>query len=207
MLRSRRLNWLLAICIFSAGATYGQDLDLRVEESTFDEFADSIQPIQISGRYRLTTTIDLGIFGRHTITWCDSAYAGTVDGLEFDINSARIAAQGDVAITWCNIGFGGPGAELSATGDVFYNTANSTLNFDFSSTNFQPSVNAFGFTIRLPISINIAPTFNIPPLRIGSTSLSFPTADGRRYVRVTPVNVSAVKRNGYVQLTSSLVMQ
>ncbi len=207
MLRSKRLRLLLAVCVFGAGAAYGQDLDLRVEESTFNEFVDSMQPIPITGQYRFTTTIDLGILGRHTITWCNSAYTGNIDGLEFDINSARIAAQGDVAVTWCNIGFGGPGSELSATGDVFYNAANSTLNFTFSSTSFQPSINAFGFVIRLPFSINIAPTFNIPPFRIGSTSLSFRTADGRRFVRVTPVNVSAVKYNGYIQLTSGLVMQ
>ena len=205
MWRSRYPTLMLALLL--SGGAAAQDLDLRVDESTFDEFADAIQPIQITGRFRFATTIDLGIFGKHTITWCDSAYAGTVDGLEFDINSVRIRAQGDAAFTWCNIGFGGPGKELSATGDVTYNSGNSTLNFTFSSATVQPSFSAFGFTIWLPVSINIAPTFNIPPLRIGSTSISFATAQGTRYLRVRPLNVAAVKRNGYIQLTSSLVMQ
>lgn len=195
------------VAIVGGGPAMAQDVNLRVEEVTFDEFAAAIQPMPINGQYAFRTTINLGIFGRHTITWCDSAYSGSVDGLKFDIDTTDIEIEGDVSLSWCGFRFGAPGPELSAIGDVTYNTADSTIRFSFTSATVQPSITAFGRVIHLPVSINIAPTFNIPPLHFGSTVMFFSTVDGAYYAHMTPTSVTVRKRNGYIELTSNVVMQ
>ena len=206
-----RRRWLaliaLPIICYGSGEVLAQDVDVRIYESTLNEFVDELQPVQFTGRYAFRTTIDLGPFGRHTITWCDSGYAGTLDGLEFDINSNRIAVEGDAAFSWCGVGFGAPGPELTGTGDVTYNFADSTVRFNFEAVNVQPTLHIFDSVITLPITINIASMFNVPPLRVGSTYVSFATAEDSRYVRLTPIGVTVTKRNGYIQLTTNLAMQ
>lgn len=198
---------LLVLLALSCGVAHAQDMSLRIEESTFNDFGNRLQPIQITGQYALRTTIDLGIFGRHTITWCDSAYAGTVSGLNFDVTSSEIAIRGDVAVNWCGFGFGGPGPELTGSGDVFYNTADSTVRFTIDSANVRPTITAFGFVIRLPVTISVASMFSVPPFRLGSTDVSFETATGESWTRITPFNVAVTKQNGHIRLTSTLVMQ
>jgi hypothetical protein len=174
---------------------------IKVYESTFNEFIDAVEPIQVTGRYKLSVTVDLWILGTHTITLCDSSYTATVSDLDFDITSANVQSDGDVNASWCGFSFG---ADVDATGDIYYYNPDHTVRFNFTSASIQPSFNAFGYTVWLPVHINIAPTLNIPPVRVGTALIYYESAAGQRQIYMDPQNVTVQKRNGYIELQSDV---
>ena len=211
MFRPDVLRWIgcaLAGSALAAQFTTARaaEVTIRVNASTFNQFLGVLQPIAFSGRYRLRTTIDAGILGRHTITWCDSAYAGFVTGLTIDINSSRIRALGDVAFSWCGLSFGAPGRELTAIGDLTYQAANDTLRLRFSSAVVRPTFNVLGNVIQLPVSVDVGPMLNIPPFPIGRTVVAFEMPGGARSLLMEPVNVGVAKGAGFVTISTDVAM-
>ncbi len=185
---------------------------IKVYESTFNDFARAIEPARIEGHYTFSITIDAGWLGTHTFTICDSDYTAIVSGLGFNITPGSVTAEGDVGVDWC--GFDFSSSQLSATGNVYYSSADKAVHFSFSSANVQACFSIdvdIGwldfhrtFTVCLPVNINIAPTLNIPPMPIGTSIVYFETAGGSRRLYLQPRNVSLVKRGGYVELQSEV---
>ncbi|MDH3514468.1 MAG: hypothetical protein OEM83_06305 [Gammaproteobacteria bacterium] len=181
---------------------------VRIYTSTFNEFSNAILPVTLTGRYKLTFTIDLGWLGRHTITLCNSAYSATVSTLTFGISTSAVTAGGKVSARWCNITFGD--SQLSATGNVYYSAGDDNVHFTFTSASVKPCASIrFSaidqtLTVCLPVSINVAPTLNIPPLAIGIAVISHGSPTGQRAVFMTPNNISLVKRNGYLEFQTDV---
>ena len=178
---------------------------IKVYESTFNEFTSSIQPITVTGHYKFTVTIDTFIFGKRTITICDSNYSADVTDLDFEIETSGVQVDGDVDAEWCGLSFSS--STLNANGTIAYSSGDESVHFTFYSTTVQPcftvKIPVLGDrTVCLPASINIASTLNIPPLPIRTTALSFETAGGPRTIYLEPRDVSLRQRNGYIELQS-----
>lgn len=181
---------------------------VKVYTSTFNEFSNSILPVTLSGSYKLSFTVDLGLFGKHTITLCNSTYSATVSTLTFSISTTAVTAGGKVSARWCNITFAD--SQLNATGNVYYSAADGNVHFAFSSASVKPCASIRfpvinrTLTVCLPVNINVAPTLNIPPLAIRTTVISHESAGGQRNIFMTPRNISLVKRNGYLELQTDV---
>jgi len=187
-----------------AGNAAAADVLAKITTTTFNQFLGRLDPIAFSGRYAFRTTTDLGPFGRHTITWCDSRYSGSLNGLVTDINSTRIRVQGDVAFAWCGLNFGAPGKELVATGTVIYRASDHTLRLNFPSVIVRPTFNAFGFVIVLPVPVNLSGALNFPAIPLRTVGVALETPGGRRVMRVRPRNVDVDLGAGYVSVASDL---
>ncbi len=189
-----------------APSTPAADAVVRVNASTFNQFMSALNPIPFSGRYAFRTTVDLGIFGRHTITWCDSGYAGRVDGLVIDITSSRIRAQGDVSFSWCGLNFGAPGKELTATGNVVYRSSDQTLRLSFPSVIVRPTFNLLGHIIVLPVPINLSGMLNVPAIPVRPVGIAFQTSSGTHVLGMRPTNVDVDLGAGFVTVSSDFVV-
>lgn len=199
-----RAMGLLALVTVPAPVS-AADGTVKVYDSTFNEFAAAIQPLQVTGHYNFGITIDLGLFGRHRITICSSDYAATVSALRFRINPNNAIVDGSITASWCGLTFT---SSLLTTGNIFYNQADQTVRFSFGGTNIQPcftiSFMGIPFTMCVPVQINVGPTFNVPPLPVRTALISFESTGGARRMRMTPRNVTLVKRAGYIELQSDV---
>jgi hypothetical protein len=197
---------LILAAAVHAPSTAAADAVVRVNASTFNQLMSALNPIPFSGRYAFRTTVDLGIFGRHTITWCDSGYAGRVDGLVIDITSSRIRAQGDVSFSWCGLNFGAPGKELTATGNVVYRSSDQTLRLNFSSVTVRPTFNLLGNIITLPLPVNLSGMLNVPALPMRPVGIAFQTSAGTHVLGMRPTNVDVDLGAGFVTVSSDFVV-
>jgi hypothetical protein len=188
------LGWLAAP---SAGAA---DATINVYESTFNNFANALKPLTITGHYKFRVTVDLGILGRHGLTICDSDWTATVTSLSFHISPGGVNVDGGVDVSWCHISFSS--SQLGGSGNVYYSTVDHAVHFSFSSASVQPCFSIGGWDVCLPISISVNPTLNIPSLPIRPSLVHFETASGPKQLRLDPTNVSLTKQSGYVQLRS-----
>jgi hypothetical protein len=81
------------------------------------------------------------------------------------------------------------------------------VRLSFSSATVQPSVTLAGYTARLPVTINIAPSLNsLPPMRVGTAFLRFEARDGPGYLRMEPTDVTLRKQNGHILLQSDVAL-
>jgi hypothetical protein len=196
---SLRCAVLVAACLCTAAPGTAETIHVRT--STFNKFIARIEPIPFSGRYRFRVTIDTFIFGKHVVTLCDSPYRGTVNGLRFVIVPGVVQVTGRAGFTWCNLGFDGA---VTGTGRVYYNNGDDTVRLAFSSAAVRPSFKFLGFNVTLPVTVNIAPTLDIPPLPIRPALIGLRTPDGARYLRMTPANTTVSAQAGYVELKSEV---
>jgi hypothetical protein len=189
-----------------APSTPAADAVVRVNASTFNQLMSALNPVSFSGYYAFRTTVDLGIFGRHTITWCASGYTGFVDGLVIDITSSRIRAQGDVSFSWCGLKFGAPGKELTAIGNVTYRSSDQTLRLNFSSVSVRPTFNLLGNIIELPLPLNLSGMLNVPAIPVHPVGIAFQTSAGTHVLGMRPTNVDVDLGAGFVTVSSDFVV-
>jgi hypothetical protein len=197
---------LVALAVLRGIDASAADAVVRVNTSTINSFLSRIDPVPFNGRYAFRTTTDLGIFGRHTITWCNSAYSGSINNLAADITTTRIRVQGDVAFSWCGLNFGAPGKEMVALGNANYRSSDSTLRLNFPSVVVRPTFNAFGFIITLPVPVDLSGALNFPAIPVRAVGVGFDTDDGQRVLRVRPTNVDVDLGAGFVSISSDLVL-
>lgn len=168
---------------------------IKIYDSTFEEFADSLGTIRESGTHPIKKTVCF--VGCVTITLCSGEWAVNISNLDFTITTGNINITGQVSGTyncWITIPF--PGT-VSASSIVTYSESQRAIRIDIDS---------------LSINVPILGTINIPSL---SPSESFPvntayfyfeTAIGPEWLRLSPYNVSLTQRNGYIELQGNAVL-
>ena len=195
------LSCLLALGTRPAGAS---DANINVYESTFNRFANALQPITMTGHYTFRISVDTW-FGEASVKICSSDWTATVTGLAFHVSPDRVTVDGRVDVSWCDVSFSN--SQLGGSGNVYYSAADKAVHFSFYSASVQPclSIDAGPFgtlDVCLPVTISVQPTLNIPPLPIRPSLVHFETASGPKQLRLDPRNVSLTKQSGYVQLRS-----
>ena len=178
-------------------AYQGPDSVIRVYESTFNELAAAIEPLQMNGRYKLRVRVGWCPLCK-TITICDSAWTVNVTQLDFDIDATDVDVTGKVNASWCSIPFS---ADLNATGDVAYSSGQEAVLVTMGSTSIQPYFYFWGYRVNLPTQ-NVGPTLNLDPIPVTTAWFSFETARGSRSLRMTPNSTSLFKQDGYIELQS-----
>ncbi len=71
-------------------------------------------------------------------------------------------------------------------------------------TSIQPVLKYSQYTVPLPVHFDVAPALSLPPIPLTTALLSFETAAGPQQLRLTPGQVLLAKRNGYLELQSSV---
>jgi hypothetical protein len=71
-------------------------------------------------------------------------------------------------------------------------------------TSIQPVLKYSQYTVPLPVHFDVAPALSLPPIPLTTALLSFETAAGPQQLRLTPGQIFLAKRNGYLELQSSV---
>src|SRR5436190_11239840 len=192
----------LIVSGLTAAPCAAQTTTIRVYESTFDEVAAKLQPVQLSGRHAFTVSAWTP-FGPATMTICDSAWNATVSQLKFSITPVAVGITGRLDARWCNISFF---AALSTSANVTYSAGQKAMLVSVNPTSLQPSFSVLGYNVALPVFINVAPYLTLPPIPFDVAPLQFETARGPVSLRVSPENVSLNKRSGYMEIQADVVV-
>ena len=187
---------------------------VQVYESTFNEFADAIEPLVFSGDYKFKVCTWLPVVGTSCTTICSSDWTAKVNSLRFKITPTKVDVAGKVHAQWCGVSFD---AELETTADVSYvrsvvlpGRGNFLFNQGLQShegirvtvnpTDIQPVFHLLEYEVKLPFHIDVAPSMTLPTIPVGTALLSFETAAGPQDLRLSPSHVALVKRNGSLEL-------
>ena len=73
-----------------------------------------------------------------------------------------------------------------------------------NSTDIQPEFHIPGYTVPLPIHINVAPALSLPPIPVTTAVFSFETARGPESLFLTPTQIQLAKRDGYLELRADV---
>lgn len=196
----RQAPALAATLLLWAASAEAEDAVVQIKTSTFNKLASAVEPINLSGRHKLTVGS-----GRLKTTICDSAWSAKLKDIKFTIKPSGLDLTGEVSASWCHLSFN---ANLKTNGNVLYSASQSAVVVTATSSTVQPkfTVSAFGesLTVTLPVHIDIATPFNLPPIPVNSALLTIETATGDRPIRVTPQNVSLSKLDGAVELRGNL---
>jgi hypothetical protein len=191
---------------------------VQVYESTFNEFADAIEPLVFSGDYKFKVCTWLPVVGTSCTTICSSDWTAKVNSLRFKITPTKVDVAGKVHAQWCGVSFD---AELETTADVSYvrsvvlpGRGNFLFNQGLQShegirvtvnpTDIQPVFHLLEYEVKLPFHIDVAPSMTLPTIPVGTALLSFETAAGPQDLRLSPSHVALVKRNGSLELQAQV---
>ena len=187
---------------------------IQVYESTFNEFAAAIEPLAFKGDYTYKVCTWLPVVGTSCTTICSSDWAAKVNGLRFKITPAKVKVAGKVNAQWCGVSFD---AELETTADVTYvrsfvlpgrghlrfnqgMQSQEGIRVTVNPTDIQPLFHVFGYEVKLPVHIDVAPSMSLPTIPVGTALLWFETAAGPQDLRLSPSHVVLVKRHGSLEL-------
>lgn len=185
---------VLSVVLLPAPAAAADGV-VKVYESTFNELANAIEPIHVSGRYRLEVCFIW------CVTICDATWTADVTQLSFDITPALVSISGRVDARWCGANFT---AQFATNANVSYSASQNAILVTVNPTNIQPHVNVLGFDVALPVHINVASALTLPPIPMGIAYFHFETARGPRTLHLRPYNIILTKRNGYVELQADV---
>lgn len=192
-LRILGIGWFVFSLALTAAPLAAQDGTVRVYESTFNELAGRIQPLQLTGHYAW----GCGFWG----CICDSDWTATVTQLNFGITPAQVSLTGRVDAQWCGLSFN---SMLNATGNVAYSAGQNAILVTVNATSVQPCFPILWANVCLPVWINVSNTMSLPPIPMGVAYFRFETAAGTDTLRMAPSNISLLKRNGYVELQANV---
>ena len=188
---------------------------LRVYESTFNGLADALGPLKLTGHYDFGVTACVPMTSLCTTTdICNSDWTVTVSHLHFSISPSKIAVTGQGDAAWCGVGSTftlGTTAEVAKTSILIFqpgsHQASTTLDavrVSVSPTSAQPVLGIPGYSVKLPIRIDVGPALTLPVIPLTTSLVSFETAAGPQSLRLSPAAVTIVKRDHYVELHSGL---
>ncbi len=192
-LRILGIGWFVLSLAFTAAPLAAQDGTVKVYESTFNELAGRIEPLVLTGHYAW----GCGFWG----CICDSDWTATVTQLSFGITTAQATLTGRVDAQWCGLSFN---STLNTTGDVTYSAGQNAILVTVNPTSIQPCFRILWANVCLPVWITVSDTMNLPPIPVGIAYFGFETARGTDTLRMTPSNISLLKRNGYVELQANV---
>jgi hypothetical protein len=188
----------LVVALAATGPARAQDSVVKVFDSTLNKLADKVQPLTVRGTYRAS----IFVFGLE-LTLCDSPYTVRVTQLRFATSPASIQITGRVDATWCGLSFG---SSLATTADATYSASQRAIVVRVGSTSIQPRFSVLGLDLVLPVSVNVGPTFDVPPLPIGVAQLGVQGIRGPVTLRFEPRNVSLTRRSGHLELQSDFTV-
>jgi hypothetical protein len=170
---------------------------IKIYESTFNEFGNSLGTIRRSGTHPIRKRACIPVLGCHTVTLCSGEWTVNISDLDFTITTEGINVTGQVSGTyncWITIPF--PGT-VAASADVTYSEDQRAVRVDIGT---------------LSISVPILGTINIPSINpsesfpVDTAHFYFETAMGPERLRLTPYNISLTKRNGCIELQGNAVL-
>jgi hypothetical protein len=187
---------------------------VRVYESLLNKIASRLEPLRMNGRYHFEagcTCVPLVGCGCVVSVTCD--WTARVNDLNLSIRPARIRITGNLHATWCDIPFSAP---VETTADVEYVTrmapvggprggwgTKDLVRVRVNPTSIQPRFTISGYVAKLPIHINVAPSFSWR-LPVDTALLAFENAGGVQRLRLSPTQVSLIKRNGYLEMQAQV---
>jgi hypothetical protein len=182
---------------------------VRVYDSLLNKIAKQLEPLRRNGsyQYKAGCTCVLGVCGCAVSVTCD--WTVRVDDLKLSVQPTRIRITGDLHASWCNIPFSAP---VQTTANVQYVShmpsveglaTKSFIRISVNPTSIQPNFPISGYTAKLPIHINVAPSFSwrVP---VETASFGFENIGGLQSLRLSPTQVNLIKRNGYLELQAQV---
>ena len=188
------------LVLIMATPVRAQDGTVKVYESAFNQLASRIQPVQLTGHY----SWGCGFWG----CVCDSDWTATITQLSFSITPAQLTLSGQVSAQWCGLSYSAP---VNATGNVTYSQPQNAILITMNQTTISPCFPILLFfgapvPVCVPVGINIAGMMNLPPIPVGFAQVRLESARGNEYLRLVPSNISLQKRNGYIELQSTVTL-
>jgi hypothetical protein len=183
---------------------------VRVYDSLLNKIAKQLEPLRRNGSYHYEAGCGcvpgLGCTCAVSVT-CD--WTVRVDDLKLSVQQAGIRVTGDLRANWCNIPFSAP---VQTTANVEYVShmpsaeglaTKHFVRIRVQPTSIQPQFGISGYTAKLPVHINVAPSFSwrVP---VETASFAFENAGGVQSLRLTPTQVNVIKRNGYLELQAQV---
>lgn len=186
---------------------------VRVYDSLLNKIAKQLEPLRRNGSYQYKagcTCLPVVGCGCAVSVTCD--WTVRVDDLKLSVQpapQARIRITGDLRANWCNIPFSAP---VQTTANVQYVShmpsaeglaTKHFVRISVSPTSIQPSFPISGYTAKLPIHINVAPSFSwrVP---VETASFAFENVGGVQRLRLSPTQVNVIKRDGHLELQAQV---
>jgi hypothetical protein len=183
---------------------------VRVYDSLLNKIAGSLEPLRRNGSYHYEagcTCLPVVGCGCAVSVTCD--WTVRIDDLKLSVQPARIRITGDLRANWCNIPFSAP---VETTANVEYVShmpsveglaTKHFVRIRVSPTSIQPRFTISGYTAKLPIHINVGPSFSwrVP---VETASFAFENVGGVQRLRLSPTQVNVIKRNGYLELQAQV---
>lgn len=184
------------------------DAVLEVRESAFNEAAAALEPVTYKGRKNWKIPDWVPVVGGEDI--CDPGYTVEVTGITVGIAPEEVSVRAHVRARWCGQAFT---SDVDTTGDIAYDPDRRHFLVTIDPTSVTPSlvvtidvhVKEYKFEVPLPITVDLG-RITVPPIRLRSFFFSYETSKGSGTLHATPRDVTLVKRNGYVELQSSLFL-
>ncbi len=187
---------------------------IKVYDATFNQLADKVAPLYLNGHYTFdVTTCVPGTSLCNTTTVCSSDWTVTITQLRFAIKPAGIQVTGNGNASWCGVGTGftlQTSATLSHTETVRIVHAPipsvpqaEAIVVTVKPTSVQPVLKLGQYSVGLPIHINVAPALSFP-MPLSPSLMSYETPSGPRQLRLSPIQISLITRNGYIEMQSGV---
>lgn len=190
-MRSKTIKMSMSVLLLQlllALPCLAQDATFTIYDSTFNELGASLVPLKFNGRHR---------------EWfCDGKWNATLTNLVFAVSTSGVTIKGEIKGSWCDISFAGT---LNASGDITYDPKNQVVivKFESAPVELKKKVDLLLGTVTVSFgTVDVAPYIRIPPIRIGP--MAIPRVRGMEVdnMAVTPIGISLVKHNGYIELYS-----
>lgn len=191
---------LVVLVMLVAGPVCGADAVVKIFDATLNELADTLEPIQfrspVNGAPR-PIEIDTW-FG--TITICGGHWSADVTDVRFRSRPGRVDVSGTVVGKYScllDLTFNG---SFSTTADVSYVQAAREVRVSVNPTSVNVSIGPFSRTIQ------VSEGLRIPSMPIATSRFFFETAGDTRSMRMTPQSVSAIEREGFIELQADVLL-
>jgi hypothetical protein len=185
---------------------------VRVYESLLNKIASELDPLRMNGSYQFKagcTCLPVVGCGCAVSKTCD--WTARVDDLKLSVRTTGIRITGDVHARWCDIPFSTP---VQTTADVEYLShsvpmsgggwgTKSFIRVRVNPTSIQPRFTIAGYVAKLPVHINVAPSFRWQ-LPVETALFSFETSEGVQRLRLSPTQMNLIKRTGYLELQAQV---
>lgn len=185
------------------------DAVVEVRESAFNEAAAAIEPVRMTGRYAEWRVPDwVPVVGGNAI--CDPEYTVDVTGITLGIAPEEVSVKAHVRAHWCGQAFT---ADVDTTGDIAYVPDQRHFLVTINPTSVRPKfvitinvyVTEYKFEVPLPVTIDLA-GITAPPIRVQSFFVNYETSKGSGTLHGTPRDIALIKRPGYLELQSDLLL-
>jgi hypothetical protein len=181
--------------ILAAQTPFAKDLSIKIDESTLNEVAAVIEPLEFEGR--------------HKEFFCDSNWKAEVKDLNFKITESGISVTGKITGSWC-AGLLTFKADLDTTGDLYYSTAEKSIIVFLhpSPVALKKEIDLWISTITVTLkTIDASKYLNAEPIKVHNAKILFESGDDRDWLTIEPSDIALNVRNGFIEFESNAVIK